>query len=83
MRDVMDSMEQLASMTAYCRLPEDMEILEIGAEPEIEVNGTVTAIRAEIIQIDHFRVIAQRQRPHDIPPAEIGYTGKNNRIRML
>ncbi|MBD3670857.1 MAG: hypothetical protein HUJ29_08790 [Gammaproteobacteria bacterium] len=33
MRDAMDGMEQLASMYAYGRLPDDLEILSVGPEP--------------------------------------------------
>ena len=83
MRDALDGMEQLASMMAYGRLPEDLEILAIGAD--IEFEETIPEVRpsAEIIQLDWFRVSIPHQSPNDQSTADTAGSGKNNKIRML
>jgi hypothetical protein len=84
-RDAMDGMEQLASMMAYRRLPEEMEILGIGDESEAEQTAAAAArlVSAEIIRLDRFRDAARRHPPQADASQENAPSGKNNKIRML
>lgn len=85
MRDAMDSMEALASMMSYRRLPDDLEILSIGDEPSplSSEPPPLPPISAQVIELSLFRP------PHAPGPSRqtrerVAHTqGKNNKIIML
>jgi hypothetical protein len=59
LRDAMDGMEALASLYAYRRLPEDLEILGIGEDPVPEAPQRC----AEVIELALFRGAEPARHP--------------------
>jgi hypothetical protein len=80
LRDALDGMEALASLYAYRRLPEDLEILGIGEieEPQAEPQSC-----AEIIELSAFRPATDSKPSRPLPDQAAEPQEKSNKIIVL